>query len=130
MNKYNIGIMKDELIKEIEKYLSHKIMDNELREYALSQFYRWDSVDDATLPPSNDVDRIYWLAIYDIIHFHNEPKEIDIVDEDIQMHYKSLLGLIKLPKSYIAFRPTKNQEQSEEYINWQKLIPIKKNKLP
>ena len=130
MNIYDIKKMKDDLIKEINKYLSNKITDTELREYAWDQFYKWESIDENELPKQTEDDRIYWSAIYDIMHLHNEPEKYDITLKDIQSHYKILIGLIKLDKSNIVWRPTRNQEKSKEFIDWRNSLSNKRKKLP
>lgn len=130
MNNYNILFMKQELIDVITKYISNKITESELRQYAYDQFFKWTPIEDSTLPPHSKDDVLYWSAIYDIMHLHDEPEKFHPVSEDIQTHKKILLGLSESPEPIIAWRPTKNQEKSEEYLNWEKSIPKTRRRLP
>ena len=128
--EYSIQEMKSELATRIEDYLNGRLEANELKVYANQQELRWAGVDDATLPPHGEDDRIYWAAIYDVSTLNDQPPEHHTTDADLHMHFQALRGEIPLPADHHAFRPTRGVQNSEAYQAWERTQPKPTRRLP
>jgi hypothetical protein len=120
---YDIKKMKAELAENIEEFLKGNISEEKLKLYAWEQNNKWEQIDDISLPPHGDDDRIYWSAIWDIINFNDSPPEYHPTIEDLKMHLKSLRGEFKLPQNQMAFRPCRGVEKSKAYKEWDQKQP-------
>ena len=56
---YDLKKMKEELALKIDAFLQDKLSESDLKDYAASQFFQWEAVEDKDLPPHTDDDRIY-----------------------------------------------------------------------
>ena len=128
--EYPIQEMKAELADRIEDYLNGRLAEDELKLYANQKELRWSEVDDASLPPHSEDDRIYWAAIYDVWLLNDEPPEHHTTDSDLRMHVQTLRGEIALPADHHAFRPTHGVGNSEAYRAWERTQPKPKRWLP
>jgi hypothetical protein len=113
--KYNIDILKKELIEKIAAFLKGNLNDNDLITFAWEQIYKWENIDDSTLPPYTNDDTIYWHAIHDLIHLNEESIEFHTSKKDIEKHLNYLKGKDKLPENVFAARPSKGFENTDIY---------------
>jgi hypothetical protein len=123
---YDLKKMKEELAERIGAFLGGRLSESDLREYASSQIWKWEAVDDKDLPPHTDDDRTYWAAIYDIRMFNDEPRQYHPTDDDLRMHLSVLRDEKMLPSDHYAFRPCQGVKQSSAYIEWERTHPMAK----
>ncbi|OGV70343.1 MAG: hypothetical protein A2283_07835 [Lentisphaerae bacterium RIFOXYA12_FULL_48_11] len=112
--KYDIKQMTVDLLERVDQFIAGSLTQADLKTYAQDQFWKWDNVDDATLPPPNDNDRVYWAAIHDIWNLNDQPPEYHPGIEEIKMHRRYLTGEKQLPVDELANRPTRKIKEIAE----------------
>jgi hypothetical protein len=117
--KYDIKRIKAELAANIDAFLSGKLSEEKLKLYSWEQNDKWEKVDDASLPPHGEDDRIYWSAIWDIINFNDKPPKYHPTIEDLRIHLQSLRGQLTLAPDRVAFRPCRGATKSTAYKEWE-----------
>ncbi len=123
---YDLKRMKEELALKIDAFLQDKLSESDLKDYAASQFFQWEAVEDKDLPSHTDDDRIYWAAIYDVWILNDEPREYHPTVDDLRMHLSVLRDEKMLPSDHYAFRPCRGAEQSSAYKEWERTHPMAK----
>lgn len=112
--EYDIKNMKADLLDRLDRFLAGNLSQEELKTYAEDQFWKWDKVEESTLPPPNDDDRVYWAAIYDIWNLNDEPPEFHPGIEEMKLHRRCLAGEAHLPADVLAVRPARGAKGIED----------------